>query len=130
MNTVAVRNPDLSERRSLVERALMAFYRRALPPANDNETAARYLRETVGSGNEHIEWCSARPDSLVDADVSPYDVLESPVSSIFSGRPTSRSNVASFMVELIDNAELWNTWKFQMPVIMNSQASNGANGQD
>jgi hypothetical protein len=60
-----------------------------------------------------------RPDSLVDADVSPYDIEPSPTTTIFSGRPTTRANVAHFMAELIDNDDLWRTWKFQMPVIMN-----------
>ena len=29
-------------------------------------------------------------------------------------------NVAHFMIELVENAELWSTWRFGMPVIMNS----------
>jgi len=120
MNTVGIQNPDLGERRAWLERGLLTLLHHALPPHRDNETAAEHLRSVVGKENMHVEWCSVRPDSLIDAEVSQYDIEESPVTGIFSGRPTSRSNVAQFMTELIDNAELWSTWKFRMPVIMNS----------
>ena len=70
--------------------------------------------------NKHIEWCIVRPDTLINADVSPYDIKESPSTAILNGRPTSRSNVAHFMTELIEKTEIWSTWKFRMPVIMNS----------
>jgi hypothetical protein len=59
---------------------------------------------------------------LVDANVSPYDVIESPATGLFTGRPTTRSNVAHFMTQLIEDESLWDTWKFNMPVIMNAQA--------
>ena len=120
MNTVGVQNPDLGEKRKWFERGLLTALRYALPPQRDNENAAEHLRGTVGKENQHIEWCIVRPDSLVNAEVSRYDIQESPVTGIFSGRPTARSNVAHFMSELIENAELWNRWKFRMPVIMNS----------
>jgi hypothetical protein len=58
---------------------------------------------------------------LVDANVSPYDVIESPVTGLFTGRPTTRSNVAGFMTQLIEDEALWDTWKLKMPVIMNAQ---------
>lgn len=121
MNTVGVRNPDLSEKRTWYERGLLTLLRYCLPPHRDNETAAEYLFRAVGKGNKHIEWCSVRPDSLIDAEVSPYDIQESPTTGIFTGRPTTRANVAHFMAGLIENAALWSTWKFKMPVIMNSK---------
>ena len=120
MNTVGVQNPDLEEKRTWFERGLLTFLRHTLPPHRDNETAAEYLHSIVGKENKHIEWCSVRPDTLIDAEVSPYDIKESPITGIFNGRPTTRSNVAHFMTELIENEELWSTWKFRMPVIMNS----------
>jgi nucleoside-diphosphate-sugar epimerase len=120
MNTVGVQNPDLGEKRTWIERGLLSLLRHTLPPQKDNETAAEHLRSTVGKENNHIEWCIVRPDSLIDAEVSPYDIKESPVTGVFSGRPTTRSNVAQFMTELIGAAELWSTWKYRMPVIMNS----------
>ena len=120
MNTVGVQNPDLEEKRSRFDRGLLTLLRHILPPHRDNETAAEYLHNTVGKENKSIEWCCVRPDSLINAEVSPYDIKESPTTGILSGQPTARSNVAHFMTELIANAELWSTWKFRMPVIMNS----------
>lgn len=122
MNTVAVRNPDLGERRSMIDRGLLTLLRYTMPAHRDNETAAAFLHSVVGKQNNHIEWCSVRPDSLIDADVSPYDISESPVTGLFKGCPTARSNVAKFMTELIGNAELWSRWKFRMPVVMNSKS--------
>ena len=121
MNTVGVRNPDLDERRTRFERGLLGLLRHTLPPQRDNETAAEYLHRNVGRGDAHIEWCSVRPDSLIDAELSRYEVGESPSTGILSGRPTARANVAHFMAELIDDDELWRTWRFRMPVIMNSE---------
>ena len=120
MNTVGVQNPDLGEKRAWFERGLLILLRHILPPHRDNETAAKYLHDVIGKENKRIEWCSVRPDSLIDAEVSPYDITESPITGILSGRPTARSNVAHLMAELIENEELWSAWKFRMPVIMNS----------
>ena len=120
MNTVGVQNPDLEEKRNWFERGLLTLLHHTLPPHRDNETAAEYLHKTVGKENKSIEWCCVRPDSLINAEVSPYDITESPTTGIINGRPTARSNVAHFMTDLIENEELWNTWKFKMPVIMNS----------
>ena len=120
MNTVGVQNPDLEEKRNWVERGLLTLLHHTLPPHRDNETAAEYLHKIVGKENKSIEWCCVRPDSLINAEVSPYDITESPTTGIINGRPTARSNVTHFMTELIENEELWSTWKFRMPVIMNS----------
>jgi hypothetical protein len=75
----------------------------------------------VGKENKYLEWCIVRPDSLIDADVSQYDTTESPTTGIFSGRPTTRSNVAHFMTKLSEDNALWSKWKFKMPVIMNTK---------
>ena len=120
MNTVGVRNPDRGEIRTWYERILLGLLRHTVPPHRDNETASEYLHSKVGKNNRYIEWCCVRPDSLINAEVSLYDIEESPVTGIFSGRPTSRSNVAHFMCELIGNVKLWNRWNLKMPVIMNS----------
>jgi len=121
MNTVGVPNLELHEKRRWFERGVLTLLRWLIPPHNDNETAAQHLHETVGKQSEYLEWCSVRPDSLINAEVSPYDVTESPVTGLFSGRPTTRSNVARFMTQLIEDEALWDTWKFKMPVIMNAQ---------
>ena len=75
----------------------------------------------MGKENKYLEWCIVRPDSLINADVSQYDIIESPVTGIFSGSPTTRENVAHFMTKLIGDNALWSAWKFKMPVIMNAQ---------
>ncbi len=121
MNTVGVKNPQCDEPRTWIERGLLFLLRYTLPPHKDNETAAEHLHENIGKNSHHIEWCSVRPDSLIDAEISPYEIEKSPVTGILSGRPTSRANVASFMVELIENVNVWSDWKFQMPVIMNAE---------
>jgi hypothetical protein len=121
MNTVGVANPDLNERRTWNDRLLLSVLRHLVPPHNDNETALAHLHRNVGSQNPYVEWSSVRPDSLIDGDVSSYDITASPMTGILSGRPTSRANVAHFMTQLIDDETLWNTWKFGAPVIMNSQ---------
>ena len=41
MNTAGVRNPDLPEKRTWYERALLTLLRYGLPPHRDNETAGR-----------------------------------------------------------------------------------------
>lgn len=132
MNTVGVRNPDLDEKRACFERLLLTLLRHAVPPHRDNETAAEHLCKNVGKQRKHIERCSIRPDSLTDAEVSSYEITESPTTGIFSGRPTARSNVAQFMAALINDTELWRLWKFRMPVVMDAeervQSEGGASG--
>ena len=123
MNTVGVSNPSLEEQRTQVDRAVGTCLRGFIPPHSDNEDAAAHLHATVGERNEYIEWCSVRPDSLINAEVSSYDVVESPVTGIFSGRPTSRANVAHFMTRLIGDDAVWARWRYRMPVLMNQQAA-------
>ena len=89
MNTVAVQNPDLDEKRTWFERGLLTLLRHILPPHRDNETASAYLYRKVGRENQHIEWCSVRPDSLIDAERSPYDINHSPTTGI--RRPADNS---------------------------------------
>ena len=60
-----------------------------------------------------------RPDSLIDANISQYETVKSPVTGLFTGRPTTRANVAHFIVELVMSSVTWNKWKFKTPVIMN-----------
>lgn len=120
MNTVGVYNPDCNEKRTWYDRGLLTLLHHTIPPHSDNETAAEQLYKNIGRNDTGIEWCSVRPDSLINDQVSAYEINGSPTTGIFTGRPTSRANVAHFMAELIENAELWNKWKFRMPVIMNS----------
>lgn len=120
MSSVGVANPDLDEKRTGFDRRLLSILRYTVPPHRDNETAAEHLHRIGTTKRKQIEWCCVRPDSLIDAAVSRYEISESPSTGILNGRPTARANVAHFMAELIENAKLWDTWKFRMPVIMNA----------
>ena len=121
MNTVGVPNPDLDEQRTWFDRGVLTLLRWTLPPHRDNEEAVAHLHAAVGADNDYVQWCSVRPDALVDGEVSEYDITSSPVTGIFSGRPTKRSNVAHFMSRLVEDDALWGTWKFRMPVVMNCE---------
>ena len=120
MNSVGITNPDSDDKRTFFDRMVLGLLYYTLPPHRDNEMAAEHLHKNIGENNDHIEWCSVRPDSLINADISPYEITQSPVTGIFTGRPTSRDNVAHLMVALIESATLWTEWKFRMPVIMNN----------
>lgn len=120
MNTVGVTNPNLNEQRTAFERFVLFILRYTLPPHRDNELAAHFLAQHIGQDNPAIEWCSVRPDSLIDADPSPFEIHPSPITGLFNGRPTARANVAHFMTRLIEEDDLWREWKFRTPVIMNA----------
>ncbi len=80
MNTIGVQNPDLEEKRIWFERGFLFLLRHTLPPHRDNETAAEYLYRNIGKENKYIEWCSVRPDSLINAQISKYEIIESPTT--------------------------------------------------
>ena len=59
--------------------------------------------------------------------MSPYDIEESrrePESSP-AGLPPEPMCLLTSKIELVENAELWSTWRFKMPVIMNSNERSG-----
>ncbi len=121
MNTTGNQNRDLSEPISSAEKAAVGLIRLLLPPHVDNEQAADYLRVEIGKNNREIEWVAVRPDGLVNEEqVTDYEVYPSPNrSAIFNPGTTSRINVGHFMADLITDADTWNQWKGQMPVIYN-----------
>jgi hypothetical protein len=80
-----VRNPELGETRNWYERGLLFLLRQCLPPHRDNEAAAEYLNRGIGNRNKHIEWCSVGPDSLINAEISPYEIVASLTTGIFTG---------------------------------------------
>lgn len=122
MNTTANQNKKINEIYSLKDRTVLSFMGFVLPPHKDNVEAARYLSNTIGANNSKIEWTAVRPDTLIDEKKeSDYEIFESPKRSpVFDAGKTSRINVSHFMVELLLNEKLWNTWKFRMPVIYNA----------
>lgn len=119
MNTTGNRNRDLNEPISFGQKCVIGLIRLLLPPHVDNEKAADYLRTQIGQNNQFIEWVAVRPDGLInEEEVSEYQIYASPIrSAIFDPGKISRINVGHFMANLISNADLWNTWKGQMPVI-------------
>lgn len=119
MNTTGNRNKDLKEKISLGEQLVVGLIRMLVPPHSDNEQAAEYLRIRIGQNDKDIEWIAIRPDGLINEDsVSEYEIHRSPTrSAIFNAGKVSRINVGHFMAHLILNADLWQKWKGQMPVI-------------
>ncbi|KAF0138993.1 MAG: hypothetical protein FD122_3566 [Stygiobacter sp.] len=94
-----------------------------LPPQKDNEEAAKYLSNTLGEDNSKIEWAAVRPDTLINKEKeSEYEIFKSPKQSpVFDAGKTSRINVAHFMTELLCKEEMWEKWKYKMPVIYNTR---------
>lgn len=123
MNTTANRNRIINEQYALKDKIVLSLLRFLLPPQKDNEEAAKYLSNNIRENNCGIEWTAIRPDTLTNEDeVTEYEITESPKRSpVFDAGKTSRANVAHFMTELILNKELWNKWKYKMPVIYNTE---------
>jgi len=123
MNTTAVRNKAIKEIYSLPDKMVLSLFGLLLPPQKDNVEAASYLLNTIGNSNKKIEWTVVRPDTLINEDKeSKYELLESPKQSpVFNSGKTSRINVSHFMTELLADEELWNKWKYKMPVIYNTE---------
>ena len=121
MNTTGNSNRDIPEVVPLSQRIVIAIIRKLLPPHLDNELAADFLRQELGQNNSLLEWVVVRPDGLFDEDeVTVYDTHVSPTrNAIFDAGTTSRINVASFMVRLVNEDLLWSHWKGKMPVIYN-----------
>lgn len=119
MNTTGNRNRDLNEPISFAQKCVIGLLRLLLPPHVDNEKAADYLRTEIGQNHNFVEWVAVRPDGLINQDeVTHYEIYPSPTkSAIFNAGKVSRTNVAHFMMCLINDQELWRKWKGQMPVI-------------
>lgn len=121
MNTTGNMNKKIEENYSFGDRIVLSLLNILLPPQKDNVEAAGYLSNNIGENNSTIEWIAVRPDTLINEEnKSEYEIIESPKRSpVFDAGKTSRINVSHFMVELLLNENLWNTWKFRMPVIYN-----------
>ena len=121
MNTTGNMNRKIRENYSFRDRIVLSLLNILLPPQKDNVEAARYLSNNIGENNSKIEWIAVRPDTLINEEKeSDYEIFESPKRSpVFDAGKTSRINVGYFMSELITNANIWEKWKFKMPVIYN-----------
>jgi nucleoside-diphosphate-sugar epimerase len=123
MSSVSVNRPNrLDAARPGRDRALLALIRGLVPPAKDNQRAADFLWHAVGPNDPFVEWAAVRPDTLVQGEVTRYDVHEGIVSRLFKPASTSRANVAHFICELVTNPAAWHAWRSKLPVIVNSGA--------
>jgi nucleoside-diphosphate-sugar epimerase len=119
MSSVSVHRPDgLDTRRGRAERVFLWLLRGVLPPARDNQRAADFLLEKVGTGNPSVEWVAVRPDSLLEGGVTAYALHEGLVSSLSAPGHTRMANVAHFMCELATDGKAWGDWKGKLPVIV------------
>jgi nucleoside-diphosphate-sugar epimerase len=119
MSSVSVNRPGGADtRRTWLERATVWLLRGLVPPARDNQRAADFLLEAIGTDGRAVQWTAVRPDSLGEGDVSPYDVHEGLVDSLFRPGETRMANVAHFMCELVTDDGVWETWRGKLPVIV------------
>lgn len=124
MSSVSVNRPGgLDTRRGALEKAFLWVLRGLLPPAGDNQNAADFLLQNVAPNSAFVQWTAVRPDSLLDGDVTPYELHEGLVNSLFKPGSTNMANVAHFMCELATNPDTWATWHGKLPVIVNTAAA-------
>lgn len=123
MSSVSVNHPGEREaRRTAFERAQLRLLRSLVPPARDNQRAADFLNGAIGTADPHVHWVAVRPDSLVDGEVSAYDLHEHIVSPLAKPATTRRANVADFMCELATGQDAWARWAGRLPVIVDRPA--------
>ena len=124
MSSVSVHRPNrLDTRRGAIERAVMWVLRGLVPPARDNQNAVDYLCGEVGQTNPFVRWVAVRPDTLLEGDISEYELHESLVSSLAKPDQTAMSNVAHFMCDLVTEPQVWDEWRGRLPVIVDVAAS-------
>lgn len=123
MSTTAFMNKKGNEKFLLGDRLVLFLLKFILPPHLDNLKAATYLSEKVGYKNSLVEWVAVRPDALINEEkISDYEVFNSPkYNPVSNSGKTSRINAGHFMVELLTEDNLWEEWKYKMPVIYNSE---------
>jgi nucleoside-diphosphate-sugar epimerase len=124
MSSVSVIHPEgLDTRQGVFEKGVLWVLRALVPPSRDNQRAADFLHNDVGTGNPFLQWVVVRPDSLLEGDVSEYALHQTLVSSLFRPDSTNMANVAHFMCELITNPRTWDDWRGKLPVIINAPVS-------
>jgi hypothetical protein len=107
MTSVSVHRPGrLDARRGTFERAFLWILRALVPPARDNQSAAGFLQEEVGTAGPHVQW--------------EYTLHEALVSSLSAPASTRMANVAHFMCELVANPKAWGDWKGKLPVVIDA----------
>ena len=118
MGSDGVANPNMhDDPRTCTERIVLSILRCIVPPHADNEAAAAHVHGLALSGPE---WVVVRPTDLINANVTKYNLFDKPQGGLFGSGVATRANVAHSMVELITNDELWDAWKFKMPVLIDA----------
>ncbi len=124
MSSVSVNHPGgFDTQRGMFEKVFMGLLRGVVPPARDNQQAANFLYDKIGTNNPFVQWAVVRPDTLLEGDVSEYALHEGLVSSLFAPDSTNMANVAHFMCELVTDPKAWDDWQGKLPVITNAAAS-------
>jgi len=131
MGSDGVANPNgEDDQRTFAERSILSLLRCLVPPHVDNEAAADYIWNSLGTttktnAGDSLEWCVVRPTDLIEGTptLESYKLYQKPVGGLFGSGEATRSNVATFMVDLTINDKLWNEWKYQMPVLHNNKKS-------
>ena len=90
----------------------------------DNQNAADFLCNSIGTADPFVQWVAVRPDSLLEGDVSEYVLHEGLVSSLTRPDSTNMAYVAHFICGLVVNPNAWNEWKGRLPVIINAARSD------
>jgi len=121
MSSVSVNHPRAREsRRGAFDNMVLWLLRGLVPPARDNQRAADFLHEQVGTRNPFVRWVAVRPDSLLEGNAAGYSLHETLVNSLFKPGSTNMENVAHFMCELATNPDTWDDWTGKLPVIVNA----------
>jgi uncharacterized protein YbjT (DUF2867 family) len=121
MSSVSVhRAGGLDTRRGRFETAVVWLLRGLVPPARDNQCAADFLGEVIGTDDPCVQWVAVRPDSLKEGGVTEYALHEGLVDSLFHPGQTAMANVAHFMCELATDPRAWAAWQGKLPVIVNA----------
>jgi hypothetical protein len=125
LSSVSVNHPrGLDARRGRFEKGFVWILRGLIPPSKDNQQAANFLYDNIGTGNPFIQWAVIRPDTFREGDVSEYTLHEGLVSSLFAPDDTNMSNIAHFMCELVRDPKTWDDWKGKFPVIINAASKS------
>lgn len=123
LSTVGVTNPDGSEAnfRGMFEKAFVWIVSSLVPPWSDSMLTAQYLHNTIGRVDKSLEWVAVRPDSLVDGQRCQYALSQDLRNGLFNPGETRKTNLVHFIVSLLMDDDLWNSWKGKMPVILDEQ---------
>jgi hypothetical protein len=125
MSSVSVHQPvALGARRGALDRAFLWLLRGLLPPARDNQLAADFLRQSIGTDHPFVQWVVVRPDTLLQGETSGYALHAGLVNGLFAPGRTTMANVAHFMCELVTDPAAWEEWKGRMPVIVDASGAS------